>query len=180
MYPPSLHSNNHHCSVQIIQAFFKMHFTHGLITLATLITVAVASGTPPAPIPPSQCNTGPIQCCQSTGFADEPALSNILATLGIDVQDLNVFLGATCSPISVIGLPGSSWSVIASSGGGNGAYHFHCLAPPSRSAAPITASVSISHKTTGERLKVFVTKRCLLFISDGVIAIGCTPINVNL
>ncbi|TEB33732.1 fungal hydrophobin [Coprinellus micaceus] len=113
-----------------------MQFTSSLIAVSALVTSAAASGTPPAPIPPSQCNTGPIQCCQSTGFVDEPAVSNVLSLLGIVVQDLNVFAALTCSPISVIGLPGNS-----------------CSAQP----------VCCTNNTF-----------------NGLISLGCTPININL
>ncbi|KAJ3531002.1 hypothetical protein NMY22_g8332 [Coprinellus aureogranulatus] len=81
---------------------------------------------PPAPIPPSQCNTGPIQCCNSVQSAGAPAVSAILALLGINIQDVNIPIGVTCSPISVIGLPGNS-----------------CSAQPMESS-PLDARLSIS------------------------------------
>ncbi|TEB33741.1 hydrophobin-315 [Coprinellus micaceus] len=114
-----------------------MQFTRTLIAVSTLVTLAVATGgTPPAPIPASQCNTGPVQCCNTTGFVDEPAISSIIALLGLDVQDINVFAALTCSPISIIGLPGNS-----------------CSAQP----------VCCTNNTF-----------------NGVIALGCTPVNLNL
>ena len=89
-----------------------------LIALA-LAAVAIAvptgggggggGGGSPTPIPPSQCNTGPIQCCNSVQAAGAPAVSALFALLGIVVQDVNVPVGVTCSPISVIGVPGNSW-----------------------------------------------------------------------
>ena len=38
--------------------------------------------------------------------ASDPAASTILALLGIVLQDLNVGVGLTCSPITVIGVSG--------------------------------------------------------------------------
>ncbi|KAI0755673.1 fungal hydrophobin-domain-containing protein [Fomes fomentarius] len=49
------------------------------------------------------CNTGPVQCCNSTATAGSAAGSAILGLLGIVVQDLNLLLGLNCSPITVIG-----------------------------------------------------------------------------
>ncbi|KAI0648543.1 hydrophobin-251 [Trametes meyenii] len=52
----------------------------------------------------SSCSTGPIQCCDSTEKAGSAAGSAILGLLGIVVQDPNVLVGLTCSPITVIGV----------------------------------------------------------------------------
>ncbi|KAK7696115.1 hypothetical protein QCA50_000758 [Cerrena zonata] len=59
---------------------------------------------------PSSCDTGPIQCCQSTATAGSKTGSALLDAIGVVVQDLNVLLGITCSPISVIGTGGNSCS----------------------------------------------------------------------
>ncbi|KAL1947096.1 hypothetical protein VTO73DRAFT_14057 [Trametes versicolor] len=50
------------------------------------------------------CSTGPIQCCQSTETAGSAAVSTLLGLLGIVVQDANVLVGVTCSPITVVGV----------------------------------------------------------------------------
>ncbi|KAF6756265.1 fungal hydrophobin-domain-containing protein [Ephemerocybe angulata] len=110
-----------------------------LIALALAsVAIAVPTGgtTPPAPIPPSQCNTGPIQCCQDVQTAGSPDVTKIFAALGISVEDVNALVGLTCSPISVIGLPGNSCS-----------------------AQPVC---------------------CTNNNFNGVVAIGCTPVNLNL
>ncbi|EAU87423.1 hydrophobin [Coprinopsis cinerea okayama7 len=115
-----------------------------LISLAlAAVSAAVPNGgggggsTPPGtPGPgPGQCNTGPIQCCESVQRADSVAASTLLALLGVVVQDLSIPIGITCSPISVIGLPGNSCS-----------------------SQPVCCEDN-SFK--------------------GVIAIGCTPVNIN-
>ncbi|KAJ2913203.1 hypothetical protein MD484_g7219, partial [Candolleomyces efflorescens] len=107
----------------------------------SLAAVAVAApggggGSPPTPIPASQCNTGPIQCCNSVQSAGAPAVTALFALLGIAAQDVNVPVGVTCSPISIIGLPGNSCSA--------------------------------------------QTVCCENNSFNGVVAIGCTPININL
>ena len=90
-----------------------MQFTRTFVALATLATLAGAtpllSGSTPTPIPASQCNTGPIQCCNTVQRADSPAVAPLLGLLGVVIEDITALVGATCSPISVIGLPGNSW-----------------------------------------------------------------------
>ena len=61
---------------------------------------------------PSSCTTAPIQCCQSTGKASDPAIAKVLGGLGVAVEDVNVLVGLTCTPISVIGVgSGNTWWV---------------------------------------------------------------------
>ncbi|CDO71944.1 hypothetical protein BN946_scf184940.g91 [Trametes cinnabarina] len=52
----------------------------------------------------SDCDTGSIQCCESTETADSAAGAALLGLLGIVLQDVNVLLGLNCSPITVIGV----------------------------------------------------------------------------
>ncbi|KAK7041464.1 hypothetical protein VNI00_009331 [Paramarasmius palmivorus] len=75
-----------------------------LLTVASLATLAAAT----TKIPASQCNPGHLQCCNSSQLASEPPVSTILGPLGVVVQDLNVLVGITCSPINVIGTGGTS------------------------------------------------------------------------
>ncbi|KAK1222732.1 hypothetical protein PQX77_014404 [Marasmius sp. AFHP31] len=72
-----------------------------LFTLAAFTTLAVA--TPTGLSARADCNTGPIQCCQTTTTAKDPIVTPILALIGVVLQDLNVAVGLTCSPITVIG-----------------------------------------------------------------------------
>ncbi|KAI0657137.1 fungal hydrophobin-domain-containing protein [Cubamyces menziesii] len=60
------------------------------------------------------CNTGPVQCCNSVENSDSAAGSAILSLLGLNLQDIVGQIGLQCNPISVIG-------------GGVGA---HCSAQP--------------------------------------------------
>ena len=56
-----------------------------------------------------ECNTGPIQCCTSLQNKDAPLVGTLLELLGIELGDITAMVGVTCSPISVIGVPGNSW-----------------------------------------------------------------------
>jgi hypothetical protein len=58
---------------------------------------------------PSQCTTGPVQCCQTVGNSSNSAIATILALLGLEVA-ADVLLGLGCSPISVIGVGAGSCS----------------------------------------------------------------------
>ena len=82
---------------------FKLLTT--LALAAAAIAVPTGGGSTPAP----SCSTGPIQCCNSVTKASDPSATKILGLLGIVLQDLNVLVGLTCSPVTVIGLPGNSW-----------------------------------------------------------------------
>ncbi|KAI5121526.1 hypothetical protein M0805_002586 [Coniferiporia weirii] len=84
----------------------------------------------------SQCNTGNLQCCQSTESSSDPVTSLLLGLLGIVLEGINVPIGVTCSPISVIGVGGNS-----------------CTADP----------VCCENNSF-----------------NGLIAIGCSPINLSL
>jgi hypothetical protein len=84
----------------------------------------------------NQCNTGSVQCCNSVQSAGGSSAAGLLALLGVVVQDVNVPIGLTCNPISVLGI------------GGN-----NCASQP---------------------------VCCQNNSFNGVVAIGCTPINVNL
>ncbi|KAJ3844198.1 hydrophobin 2 [Lentinula raphanica] len=78
---------------------FKLAFVS-----AVLATLAVATPTPETrDEPASSCSTGDLQCCNSVQPATSTAASSLLA-LGIVLQDVNVAVGITCSPISVIGV----------------------------------------------------------------------------
>jgi hypothetical protein len=85
-----------------------------LSTLSVLALATLAVATPTRRnTPASQCNTGPVQCCNSVEKADSADATKILGLLGVVLQDLNVLVGITCTPISVIGVGGDSWFVCA-------------------------------------------------------------------
>ncbi|KAH9849343.1 fungal hydrophobin-domain-containing protein [Lenzites betulinus] len=69
-------------------------------TTTTVTVTAPAS----SPTGGSTCSTGDIQCCNSVQSASDPATSLLLGLLGIVVQGVDVLVGLTCSPITVIGV----------------------------------------------------------------------------
>ena len=75
-----------------------------LAIISTLAVLAVAT-----PVPDDgagQCNVGSLQCCDSVQNASDPAASNILSGLALDLG-ATVPVGLNCSPISALGV-GSS------------------------------------------------------------------------
>ncbi|TFK35244.1 fungal hydrophobin-domain-containing protein [Crucibulum laeve] len=81
-----------------------------LATLATVALATLATATPVrrTGIPASQCTTGPVQCCNSVQPASSTAVTTLFGLLGIVLQNLNVDVGLTCDPISVIGIGSNS------------------------------------------------------------------------
>ncbi|EIW55696.1 hydrophobin [Trametes versicolor FP-101664 SS1] len=51
-----------------------------------------------------KCSTGPLQCCESTQKATDPATSVLLALIGVNAQSVDALVGLDCSPISVVGV----------------------------------------------------------------------------
>ncbi|KAF4580784.1 hypothetical protein EYR38_003071 [Pleurotus pulmonarius] len=85
----------------------------------------------------SQCSTGPIQCCNSVQSSGSGGLvSVLLGLLGVVLGGIDVPIGLTCNPISVIGIGGNSCNAQA---------------------------VCCENNSF-----------------NGLIAIGCTPININI
>jgi hypothetical protein len=87
-----------------------MQFKLSALVAAAFVTSAIAGGSPSGD---SQCNTGPVQCCNSVEMASDPSAAQLLGVLGVVVQDVNALVGITCNPISVIGAGGNSWLVSA-------------------------------------------------------------------
>nr|BAB84546.1 hydrophobin-263 [Pholiota nameko] len=84
----------------------------------------------------NQCNTGSLQCCSSVQSSSSSLVAILLGLLGVAAGGLTGQVGVTCSPITVIGVSGTSCS-----------------------EQPVCC--------TGNTF-------------NGVIATGCTPVNVNL
>ncbi|KAF5337452.1 hypothetical protein D9758_018016 [Tetrapyrgos nigripes] len=101
------------------------------LTIAALATLVAA--TPPEVC---QCNTGPIQCCNSVQSANHGIVPSLLILLSIVLGDVTAQVGLTCNPITIIG------------GGGN-----FCTSQP---------------------------VCCQNNSFNGIIAIGCTLIKINL
>jgi len=86
-----------------------MQFATLALFAVAAATTTLAAATGGSPIPASQCNTGPVQCCNSTGTAKDPSISKLLGLLNINVSDVTAIIGVTCTPITVIGGGGNSW-----------------------------------------------------------------------
>ncbi|KAI0764929.1 fungal hydrophobin-domain-containing protein [Fomes fomentarius] len=72
---------------------------------STTVTVTAPASTPTSA---GSCNTGPVQCCDSVQSASSPNAADLLGLLGIVVQGVDVLVGLTCSPVTVIGVGGPS------------------------------------------------------------------------
>ena len=102
------------------------------IATTTVSTGPVPTGTEPA----SKCDVGHLQCCNSVQKGSSSSVQGLLGLLGIVLSNVDVPVGVTCSPISVIGISGTS-----------------CTAQP---------------------------VCCENNDFNGVVAIGCTPVNLSL
>ncbi|KAG7095660.1 hypothetical protein E1B28_006379 [Marasmius oreades] len=78
---------------------------------------------------PGQCSTGPVQCCLTTGHANDGAISALLGLLGIVVTDLNVLIGVNCSPTTVLGItiPCLNQAVCCQDNSHNGVLSIGCV-----------------------------------------------------
>ncbi|OBZ77312.1 Hydrophobin-3 [Grifola frondosa] len=54
------------------------------------------------------CNTGSIQCCNSTTTADDASVSALAGLLGVVLGPVEGLIGLGCSPISVVGVGSGS------------------------------------------------------------------------
>ncbi|KAJ6518228.1 fungal hydrophobin [Mycena vitilis] len=73
-----------------------------VVVVSVLITLAAAmpGGSPPPPVTPP---TSP-QCCDSVqSSSSSSAVAAVAALLGLDLSGLDVPIGLSCSPITVIG-----------------------------------------------------------------------------
>ncbi|KAI9060524.1 fungal hydrophobin [Trametes sanguinea] len=77
-------------------------FTKLAALTALFVTLAAASPLPGAGSA-ATCTTGDIQCCNTISETSDHSSQNLLALLGIPIQDVNGQLGIQCNPINVIG-----------------------------------------------------------------------------
>ncbi|KLO13694.1 fungal hydrophobin [Schizopora paradoxa] len=72
-----------------------------LFVAASLAILAVAT-----PMPNGEPTAN--ACCTSTTTAGNSAFASLFKSIGIDVSDVNVPIGLGCSPITVVGVSGTS------------------------------------------------------------------------
>ncbi|KAL9713316.1 Hydrophobin-3 [Leucoagaricus gongylophorus] len=71
--------------------------------------LAIATAVPRTDSPPdggssdSQCDTGPIQCCNQVQSSDSSVVSLLAGLLGIVLGPIEGLVGLSCSPLSVVG-----------------------------------------------------------------------------
>nr|CAD12833.1 hydrophobin 2 [Pleurotus sp. 'Florida'] len=75
-------------------------------TFLILPLLAAATAIPRTDTP--SCSTGSLQCCSSVQKATDPLASLLIGLLGIVLGPLDLLVGVTCSPITVIGVGGTS------------------------------------------------------------------------
>ncbi|PSR75146.1 hypothetical protein EW026_g8276 [Hermanssonia centrifuga] len=68
--------------------------------LVTLPLTALAS--PAILARASDCNTGPVQCCDSVQPANSPQVLDMFKSLNLDIP-INAPVGLNCSPLNVLG-----------------------------------------------------------------------------
>lgn len=72
------------------------------VKLFTVVSIALLAAATPTPTT-GECDTGSLQCCDSTQSASDPsaALVGLLTLLGVDVSSISALVGVTCTPITV-------------------------------------------------------------------------------
>ncbi|KAJ7491728.1 hydrophobin 2 [Mycena galericulata] len=70
-----------------------------VVVASVLITLAAAAPWTTPPVTPPTSN----QCCSSVQSSSSTAASAVAAILGLDLSGLDVPVGLSCSPITVIG-----------------------------------------------------------------------------
>ncbi|EIN06927.1 fungal hydrophobin [Punctularia strigosozonata HHB-11173 SS5] len=80
------------------------------VLFATSSLAILAAASPTQLSARQSCDTGSIQCCDSTTTTSDPVTSLLLGLLGIVVSGVDIPIGLNCSPISVVGVGGNSCS----------------------------------------------------------------------
>jgi hypothetical protein len=133
-----LNPSTHLTSSVSLTSFYIKKMLFFTVALSALATLAVATPTPclgcditrgnapvpapapapaPAPVPTpasapaDQCNTGPVQCCNTV--EDKNSMSDnttkLMGLAGLKVGDITGKIGTNCTPISVLAVGGNKW-----------------------------------------------------------------------
>jgi hypothetical protein len=109
------------------------------LSIAIVSSLAILAAATPVPTDggsTNQCTSGTQQCCNGLTKADDPATSKLLGLLGIVIQDVNVLVGVTCSPISIVGVNSGSWCVYVTSSHAGCGTDGHVLQPSEHGVLP--------------------------------------------
>ncbi|KAK0212010.1 hydrophobin-251 [Armillaria fumosa] len=80
------------------------------VALLALPLLASATAVVPRGGGGSSCASGSAQCCDSVQSPSSNVVQSLLGLLGIPIGSVTANVGVTCSPISVIGVGGTSCS----------------------------------------------------------------------
>ncbi|OSD00418.1 hypothetical protein PYCCODRAFT_1371254 [Trametes coccinea BRFM310] len=80
--------------------------THSIATPSPTGSGSPGAGAGSGAIPPGECNTGSIQCCDQVQDAKSEQMSGIMSSLGIDPLGVTGLAGTSCSPIDILALGG--------------------------------------------------------------------------
>ncbi|PPQ89208.1 hypothetical protein CVT25_001277 [Psilocybe cyanescens] len=83
-------------------------FARASTLVLALPLLAAASAVPRTDGPSNQCNTGPVQCCNTVLQSGTTSTNLILGLLGIVLGPVTGLLGLNCTPIGVLGIGGNS------------------------------------------------------------------------
>ena len=126
LIPPTTLPETHRSSLSLNNMLF---FTVAFSALASIAVAAPHSGNAPhghgslpvpglpirdtAPAPTNQCNTGPVQCCNTVEDKNSMSdnTSKLISLIGINVGDITGKVGTNCSPISTLAVGGNKWLV---------------------------------------------------------------------
>ena len=143
------------------------------------------------------CNTGPVQCCRWLQYlwmrwvlilpagnelydSDSAKAKSYLFSLGLInvVAPISTKVGANCGPLSVIGLgKGSSWYVFSSSRRTSIFTYWNIASPFCSKSQPVCCN---DNKFGKLRPSCWYISLTLIRHVGGLIAIGCSPVNINL
>ncbi|KAI0643532.1 fungal hydrophobin [Trametes meyenii] len=73
-------------------------------TAATALSTMVVASPTPGGAGAGSCSTGSLQCCNQVQSANSLGVSTLLGLLGVVLQDLDILVGVSCSPINVVGV----------------------------------------------------------------------------
>lgn len=144
-----------------------------LAFFTSLVTLAVAT---PAPNSADEsCSTGSLQCCSSFQSSSDPVISTLLGLLGIVLGGLDVDVGVTCSPITV-SLKLAFWPILTII-----IFYSKTLQVVGVSGTNCASqTVCCDNVVESKHHSGSWASHCLMAFIDGLIAVGCNPINIGL